>query len=95
LGIGSLLRISANPDRTGLYIFYALAMFGDAAVMFFCFWQLNKRTKIAFSLAAFVLVLNIVLTIFDQVGWVDILFVLLNLLVLSFLIVARKEFLPA
>lgn len=94
-GVGSLLRIRVNPDRIGLYLFYALAMFGDAVVMLFCYLQLSRRTKIAFPLAASVLVLNVVLTIFDQVGWVDVLFVLLNLSILTFLIVARTEFLPA
>src|SRR5512143_4166214 len=77
LGVGSLRRIGVNPDRIGLYAFYAFAMFGDAVVLFFCYLQLNKRTKIAFPLAVSVLVLNIVLTIFDQVGWVDLLFMLL------------------
>ena len=91
-GIGSLLRIAGNPDRASLYAFYSLAMFGDAAVLLFCAWLLNRRTKFAFYLLAFVLALNIFLTIFDQFGWVDLLFVLLNLVTLVLLILARKEF---
>ena len=95
LGIGSLLRIGTNPDRTALYIFYAVIMFGDAAAMLFCGLQLNKRTKLIFSLSVFVLMLNILPAIFDQFGLADLLFLLLNLITLAFLLIARKEFLPA
>ena len=94
-GIGSLLQIGNNPDRTVLYAFYALVMFGDAVLMGFCAWQLPKRTKFMFFFSVFVLALNILPTIFDQFGLADLLFVLLNLATLVSLIVARKEFLPA
>ena len=94
-GIGSLLRINENPDRTILYTFYALAIFGDAAAISLCVWLLIKRTKFGFYLSVVVLALNIFLTIFDQFGMVDFLFLLLNLVTLILLILARKEFLPA
>jgi len=94
-GIGSLLRINENPDQAILYVFYALAMFSDAAVMSFCVLQLNKKTKWAYYLSVLVLALNIFLTIFDQFGLVDLLFLLLNLITLIVLIMGRKEFLPA
>jgi hypothetical protein len=92
-GIGSLLRIIANPERAGLYGFYALAMFVDAAALLFCAWQLNRKTKFAFYLTVLVLAFNILVTIFDQIGWIDLFFVLLNLAILVMLILARKEFL--
>ena len=91
-GIGSLLRIVDSPDHANIYVLYALAMFGDAVAILFCALQLNKRTNLVFRLSLFVLVLNIILTIFDQFGLVDLLFVLLNLVTLVFLIIARKEF---
>ena len=94
LSIGSLLRINTNPARTALYIFYALAMFGDAVAMLFCGLQLNKRTKMIFYISISVLALNIFPTIFDQFGLADLLFVLLNIATLVSLILARKEFLP-
>ena len=93
--IGSLLRIGTNPDRTALYIFYAVVMFGDALLMGFCAWQLPKRTKPIFFFSVFVLAANIIPTIFDQFGLADLLFVLLNIATLVFLILARKEFLSA
>jgi hypothetical protein len=94
-GIGSILRLSENPDRAFLYIFYALAMFGDAVAMAICAWLLNRRMKYAFHISVVVLALNILPTIFDQFGLADVLFVLLNLVTLVALIAARKEFLPA
>ena len=94
-GSGSLLRVGTNPDRTSLYVFYALLMFGDAAVMLFCALQLEKRSIPIFYLSVFVPALNIILTIFDQFGWIDLLFVTLNMLTLFSLLMARREFLPA
>jgi hypothetical protein len=41
-----------------------------------------------------VLSLNIALTVFDQFGLADLLFVLLNIGTLAALIIHRKEFLP-
>ena len=92
-GIGSLVRIGTNPDQTALYVFYALAMFGDGAVMLFCALQLNKRTNLIYYISVFVLAINILPTIFDQFGLADFLFVLLNLITLVALLTARKEFL--
>ena len=40
----------------------------------------------------FILLLNMVLTIFDQIGFVDILFVILNVAALVLLYLSRKEF---
>jgi hypothetical protein len=94
-GVGSLLRINANPDRASLYMFYAFLMFGDAAVLLFCALLMIKRTNPTYFILVVVLALNILLTIFDQFGLVDFLFVLLNLITLTALVMARKEFLPA
>lgn len=94
-GAGSLLRIGAKPENTLLYTFYAILMFGDAAVMAFCAWQLPKRTRFIFYFSVVVLAFNIFPTIFDQFGLADLLFVLLNIATLVSLILARKEFSPA
>ena len=93
--IGSLLRIPANPGQAFLHRFYAVAMFGDAAAMLVCVWLLHKRMKFAFQTSFLVLALNILPTIFDQFGLVDLLFVMFNLITLGVLIAARNEFLPA
>jgi lysylphosphatidylglycerol synthetase-like protein (DUF2156 family) len=90
-GIGSLLRTGAN---TALYKLYAFLMFGDAALILFCYMQMDKRTKQVYWLAFAVIALNIVLTVFDQVGVIDMLFMLVNLVALIALYLSRKEFLP-
>ena len=95
LGVGSLLRISDNPARSGLYVFYSVVFFVDALLIGACAWQLPKRTKVIFFFSVFVLTANIIPTVFDQFGLVDLLFVLLNLATLFILIISRKEFLPA
>lgn len=94
-GGGTLLRIDTKPENTLLYTFYAILMFGDAAIMLFCALQLYTRTRMVFFLSAFVLFLNIFPTIFDQFGWIDLLFVALNVFTLLILLMARREFLPA
>jgi len=93
LGIGSLLRIGNNPERSGLYIFYSAVFFGDALLFGVCTWQLSKRTRFIFHFSIFVLAVNIIPTIFDQFGLADLLFVLLNFATLFSLITSRKEFL--
>jgi Na+/melibiose symporter-like transporter len=94
-GIGSLMRMPGVPDQAALYVFYALLMLADAAVVLFCYFQLKRKSKPIYWLAFIVLSLNIVLTIFDQVGLVDILFMLLNAVALAALNLSPKDFLPA
>ncbi len=77
-----------------IYILYSVLMAGDAVCMFICGLFLARKTKLFFWFAVIVLSLNIVLTIFDQFGLADLLFVLLNIGTLSSLIIHRKEFLP-
>jgi lysylphosphatidylglycerol synthetase-like protein (DUF2156 family) len=70
-------------------------MFADAAVMLACAFGINKKKKQLFQFAVVVLVLNIILTIFDQIGVVDILFILLNAATLYILFTYRTEFTEA
>jgi hypothetical protein len=93
LGVGSLLRIGDNPERSGLFIFYSTVFFGDALLFGICTWQLPKRTRFIFYFSIFVLATNIIPTIFDQFGLADLLFVLLNFATLFSLITSRREFL--
>lgn len=94
-GFGSFMRIGENSNRVVLYALYALLMFGDAAAMLICAFQLHRKKKQIFRLAVIFLALNIVLAIFDQFGFIDLLFLLLNLITLIIVLVARKEFNPA
>ncbi len=94
-GVGSLVRIDSNPSGAGLYTVYAFAMFVDAALLLVCVWLLSKGTKLGFYFSLAMLAINILLTIFDQFGLVDLLFVALNLATLIALLAARRKFLPA
>lgn len=95
LGMVTFVRIGAAPQLAAVYAFYALLMFIDAAIMLFCAFQIHKKKKNIYRLAVIILALNILLTIFDQFGLPDLLFLLLNLVTLIILFIGRKETNPA
>ncbi|MBI5953607.1 MAG: hypothetical protein HY865_18285 [Chloroflexi bacterium] len=94
LGVGSMFRVGVRADMDFIRMFYAILMLGDALAMLACGLFIKARKPAIFWAAVTLLSLNIVLTIFDQFGLVDLLFVLLNLLMLGLLIALRREFLP-
>ncbi|NWF62948.1 MAG: hypothetical protein HXY38_01470 [Chloroflexi bacterium] len=94
LSIGSLTRLGQNPDMAGFYLFYTFLMLLIALLLLVCYFRLKQRGKTAFWFTIFILALNVALTIFDQVGFVDVLFMLLNLIALVILYSSRKDFLP-
>jgi hypothetical protein len=94
LGVGSMFRGDPNPNMKLVYMIYAVLMFGDALAMLACGLFVRARKTATFWFAVTLLGLNILLTIFDQFGLVDLLFVLLNAFTLGLLLVLRKEFLP-
>ena len=94
LGVGSIFRAGSNPNMKLIYMVYAILTLGDALAMLACGLLIRARKTAIFWSAAALLSLHIVLTIFDQFGLVDLLFVLLNLLILGLLIALRREFLP-
>jgi hypothetical protein len=93
LAAGSFMRTNNNPNMLIVYAVYATLMLGDALVMLVCGLYINRKIKMVFWFAVIVLSLNIILTIFDQFGLIDFIFVLLNLITLIPLLVLRKEFL--
>ena len=94
LSIGSLTRLGTNPELAGWIVFYALAMLIESAILLFGYFRLKARGKNLYWLVFIILLLNIILTIFDQVGFVDVLFMLLSLIALITLHLSRKDFLP-
>ena len=94
LSAGSFMRINGNPDMKIAYSIYAILMFGDAIATLVCGLYLGRQMKVIYWFAVFVILLNIILTIFDQFGLIDLLFLLLNVVTLVALIAARKELLP-
>jgi hypothetical protein len=91
-GIGTLLRINPNPDHKVMYLVSAILFLGDAALMFICGLFVDKQKRVYWFAIGF-LSLNIVLTITDQFGVIDFLFLWFNLIILGILILARKSFL--
>lgn len=94
LGATTFMRTNANPDMKVMYSIYAILMLGDGATILVSGLWINKQKKQIYWFAVIVISLNIILTIFDQFGLIDLLFVLLNVITLFFLLHYRKELLP-
>ena len=88
-GVNTMFRVNFDSNMKAIYMVYAVLMLGDALVMLACGLLIGAR-KIANSLLS----LNILLSVFDQFGWVDLFFVLLNAFTLGLVLNLRKEFLP-
>lgn len=86
LGAATFMRTNAHPDMKVMYLIYAILMLGDGVVMFASGLLINKQKKQIYWFTVIVLGLNIILTIFDQFGMIDFLFVLLNAITLFFLL---------
>ena len=93
-GLGTLVNLGSHPELMGLFAAYALFAFIESAILLFCYFRLKARSKKVFWLAFIILVLNAVLVIFDQIGVIDIIYMLLNLVAAATLYLSRKEFLP-
>lgn len=93
-GLGTLLNLGSHPELIGWFAAYAMFAFLEATVLLFCYYRLKYRNKRVFQIAIVILALNAVLAIFDQVGLIDILYLLLNLVTLGALYLSRKDFLP-
>jgi lysylphosphatidylglycerol synthetase-like protein (DUF2156 family) len=90
--MATLLRISQNPVHRVMYLVYAILFFGDAVLMFICGLFVGRQKRVYWFAIVF-LSLNIVLTITDQFGIIDFLYLWLNLMILGILIFARNSFL--
>lgn len=93
-GLGTLMNLGNHPQMIGWYAAYALFAFIQAAILLFCYYRLKQRSKKIFWLAIIILGANVVLTIFDQVGVIDIIYMLINLAALITLYLSRKDYRP-
>jgi len=93
-GVNSMFRASPDPNLRMVYMIYGILMLGDALAMLLCGLFIRSGKPVVFWLAIATLSLNILLSIFDQFGWVDILFVLLNASTLGLVLNLRKELTP-
>jgi len=92
LAILSFGRITNEIEVAMRYATYAFMMFIDAAIMLFFAFRIGKRNKQVYQFAIVFLVLNIILTIFDQIGFVDVVFILLNAFTLYVLYAYKDDF---
>ena len=90
LGVVGLVRLAGNPSVTLWLV--AILMFGNVGAMLIAGLWLGQRSRWAFFFALVVLVVNILLTFTDQVGFWDILTVLIDLGLLGFLLYDCKNY---
>jgi predicted membrane channel-forming protein YqfA (hemolysin III family) len=81
--------LSDNPLVRGVM---AGLSFGAAAILLELFFVLRRRSRLAWYLVLGFLALTCVLTIFDQVGLVDLVVLVINLVPIVLLIVGRGWF---
>lgn len=92
IGIYTLWRMSLGGDLDGMSaIFVGMLMFGNAFILALAAVGLGERTRLTFLFAFLILFVNSLLTITDQVGLIDLLTLLLNLVTLILLVIYRKQ----
>lgn len=93
-GVMSMFRGSRDPAMKTVHLVYAALMMGDAFALLLCGWLIRGGKAVVFWLSVSLISLNVILSLFDQFGWIDLLFVLLNVFTLGLLLNLRGELLP-
>lgn len=94
LGVAIAANIHPGaPQDSGLKMLMMLGMFGGAIILAALYLLLSRRRRLSFFIALVVLAVIILLTIFDQVGWADVVAMMLAFVPLVLLILGRKWFL--
>ena len=90
LGIVSLFRLGAG-DMAGFVLWVvALMMFGNAGAFALCAWGLG-RWRTFFWPAAALLLINAILSVTDQVGFLDLATMGINVAALGLLVTVRRR----
>jgi len=92
-GAASLSYLTQNPEYAIFQAVYAFLMFLEAALVLACAYWFTKNARV-YWLAVILLTVNAISVIFDQLGWIDVLFALFNLAILFLLLLHRKTFIP-
>ena len=88
-GVLSLLRAI---DEGGLIRWtYTILMIANAVAMAWFGTMIVGRRNWVFFLAILYVAINVVLSITDQFGWIDVLILLLNLCLLGLLLITRRR----
>ena len=90
----SLARLTG--DRPNSFIFWVIAalMVGNAGAMLLCAVVIGRRKRIYYLFALLVLLVNIVMSVTDQVGWADLLTLFIDVVLLGILLGGRPFFWP-
>ena len=92
-GIVSVLRLGGNEGQGVTALVVAILMFGNAGAMALSGALLGKRRMLFYLFALAVLAVNVLLTFTDQVGALDWITLVIDLVLAGILIVGRKQFL--
>jgi hypothetical protein len=93
LGIASLLRMSQGQQ--GEYLVSSvmgILMFGNAGVMALCGILLGKQRRLFLYMTIGVLAINVLLTLTDQVGALDLITLTIDVILLGLLYLTRSNF---
>ena len=93
-GFAGILRL-ANGTETLVITLWVITilMFGNVGAMLLAGFWLGKRSRWAFVFALAVLIVNLLLTFTDQVGFFDILTALIDFGLLGLILIDRKNYL--
>lgn len=86
------MRISGKPDQSTVMLGIAILMFGNVGALILCGLIVGKRSRWAFLFALVVLSVNIVLTVTDQFGLIDLITMLIDLAILGLLFFDRAKY---
>jgi hypothetical protein len=89
LGLLALLRVA---DRTSMIWLLAFLMFANAGVMLWLSWALGKQRRLFYYLAIAVLAVNILLSVTDEFGFIDLVALLIDAVLLVVLIASRSQY---
>ena len=89
-GVSSLLFRALDGGSLARWVITTM-MIANAIVMIWLGVMIVSGRKWVFFLAILYMVLNVVLSITDQFGWIDAIILLLNLVVLGMLFVTRQR----
>jgi hypothetical protein len=93
LGVYSILRTAGEPDQSNMMLVIGILMFGNVGAFIFCGLTIGKKSRIFYLICILVLSVNITLSITDEFGWLDLITMLIDLVILGFLLAGRKQLL--
>jgi lysylphosphatidylglycerol synthetase-like protein (DUF2156 family) len=90
-GMTLLRSVGGSSERAMGTRIAAILMVGNAMAMWTAGWGVGRRLRLAWVFGVTVLLVNIVLTFTDQVGWVDWATCTVDVILLAVMLAARRE----